>query len=122
MSWRMRCWLRSSRGRRGAMDEGFTTRAIHAGDAASGSRAVATPIYQTSAFRFADADEGAAMFAGTRPGDVYTRWSNPNITELELIVASLEGAEEGLAAASGMAAIAAVVMASLQGGDHAIVD
>jgi methionine-gamma-lyase len=101
---------------------GFTTRAIHAGDDANASRAVATPVYHTSAFRFASADEGAAMFAGTMPGDVYTRWSNPNSSELEAKVAALEGAEEGLAAASGMAAISAVVLPCLAAGDHAIVD
>jgi methionine-gamma-lyase len=101
---------------------GFTTRAVHAGDEANDSRAVATPLYQTSAFRFGSADEGAAMFSGATPGDVYTRWSNPNITELEAKVAALEGGEEGLAAASGMAAIAAVMMTCLEAGDHAVVD
>jgi len=104
------------------MSDGFSTRAIHAGDEANPTRAVATPIFHTSAFRFQDADEGAAMFAGMQAGDVYTRWSNPSVTELEVKVASLEGAEEGLAAASGMAAIAAVVLAALQSGDHAVVD
>jgi methionine-gamma-lyase len=101
---------------------GFSTRAVHAGDDANAGRAVATPIYQTSAFRFRDADEGAAMFAGVTPGDVYTRWSNPNATELEAKVAALEGAEAGLAAASGMAAISAIVLSHLAAGDHAIVD
>lgn len=101
---------------------GFATRAVHAGDEMNASRAVATPVYQTSAFRFASADEGAAMFAGAAPGDVYTRWSNPNSSELEAKIASLEGAEEGLAAASGMAAISAVVLSCVAAGEHAVVD
>src|SRR5204862_4977915 len=61
---------------------GFTTRAIHAGDAANPTRAVTTPIFQTSTFAFDSADEGAAMFAARTGGHVYSRWSNPNVAEL----------------------------------------
>lgn len=104
------------------MSHGFVTRSIHAGAAANSSRAVAMPLYQTSSFRFTTADEGAAMFAGQTEGDVYTRWSNPNLTEVELLIASLEGAEAGMSAASGMAAVAAVALTCLRAGDHAVVD
>lgn len=104
------------------MSHGFVTRSIHAGAAANSSRAVAMPLYQTSSFRFTTADEGAAMFAGEAEGDVYTRWSNPNLTEVELLIASLEGTEAGMTAASGMAAVVAVALTCLRAGDHAVVD
>jgi O-acetylhomoserine/O-acetylserine sulfhydrylase-like pyridoxal-dependent enzyme len=84
---------------------GFTTRAIHAGDEANTTRAVATPVYQTATYRFETADEGADMFAGRVPGHVYSRWSNPNVAELEAKIAALEGAGDAVATASGMAAI-----------------
>jgi methionine-gamma-lyase len=101
---------------------GFTTRAIHAGDETNPTRAVATPIYQTATFEFETAGEGADMFAGRVPGHVYTRWSGPNAAELEAKVAALEGAEDAIAAASGMAAISTVLLAALRAGDHCIVD
>ena len=85
---------------------GFTTRAVHAGEEANASRAVATPIFQTATYRFDTADEGADMFAGRAAGHVYSRWSNPNVAELEAKVATLEGAEDAVLMSSGMAAIA----------------
>src|SRR4051812_38565262 len=103
-------------------EQGFTTRAIHAGDDANPTRAVATPIFQASAFQFESAAEGAAMFAGQAGGHVYSRWGNPNVAELEAKIAALEGAEDAIAAASGMAAISCVLLAVLQSGDHCIVD
>ena len=101
---------------------GFTTRAVHAGEEANPTRAVATPIYQTSTFAFESADEGADMFAGRAPGHVYTRWGNPNVAELEGKIAALEGAEDAIATASGMAAISTVLLAALRAGDHCLVD
>lgn len=105
-----------------AEDLGFTTRAIHAGDAANSTRAAVTPIFQSATYTFATAAEGAAMFAGDAPGHVYARWGNPNVAELEAKVAALEGAEDAVAAASGMAAISTVLLALLRAGDHCIVD
>lgn len=101
---------------------GFTTRAVHAGEDANPTRAVATPIYQTSTFAFDTAAEGADMFAGRTPGHVYTRWSNPNVAELEGKIAALEGAEDAVATASGMAAVSTVLLAALRAGDHCLVD
>lgn len=101
---------------------GFTTRAVHAGEEANPTRAVATPIFQTSTFAFETAGEGADMFAGRVPGHVYTRWSNPNVAELEAKIAALEGAEDAVATASGMAAVSTVLLAALRAGDHCIVD
>jgi len=102
-------------------DAGFKTKAIHAGqetDPATG--AVCTPIYQTSTFAFASADEGAARFSGEDDGYIYTRLGNPTIRALEDCVTSLEGGYRGLATASGMAAVSAVYMATLGQGRHVV--
>ncbi len=101
---------------------GFTTRAIHTGDEANPTRAAVTPVFHSAAYTFRTAAEGAAMFAGDAPGHVYARWGNPNVAELEAKVADLEGAEDAIAAASGMAAISTVLLALLRAGDHCIVD
>jgi cystathionine gamma-lyase len=90
----------------------FDTRAIHAGqpdDAATG--AVTTPIYQTSTFRQTE--------PGVNNGFCYARTGHPTRTALEENLAALEGARHGLAFASGMAAIHAV-LSLLRAGDHVV--
>ncbi len=94
-------------------DYGFATRAIHAGqtpDAESG--AIMTPIYQTSTY-LQDA------VGQPRGGHEYARVTNPTRTALERNVASLEGGTHGLAFASGLAAIEALVK-RLSAGDHVV--
>ena len=86
-------------------DYGFNTLAVHAGaqpDPATGARA--TPIYQTTAFVFEDADHAAALFNLQVFGNVYTRLMNPTNAVLEEKVAALENGRAGLACASGHAA------------------
>ncbi|HEX6800014.1 MAG TPA: cystathionine gamma-synthase [Ktedonobacterales bacterium] len=90
----------------------FATRAIHAGqpaDAATG--ATITPIYQTSTYTQAG--------LGENKGYEYSRTHNPTRAALEACLASLEGAEFGLAFGSGMAATTAV-LSVLRPGDHVI--
>src|SRR6185295_4138424 len=85
---------------------GFSTRAIHLGyDPASAEGALTPPVYMTSTYAFESAEEGAALFRGERAGYIYGRTRNPTQALLEERVASLEGAEAGLAFASGMGAI-----------------
>lgn len=96
------------------------TRAVHAGTYDDVFGSVVPPIYQTSTFRFKDADHGADLFAGRRPGYIYTRMANPTIEALENSVADLEGGHKGLGCGSGMAAISTVFMALLKKGDHII--
>lgn len=101
--------------------QGIATRCVHAGqhpDPLTGS--LITPLYQTSTFVFTSAEQGAARFAGEEPGYIYTRLGNPTQAALEAKVADLERGEAGLAFASGMGAISAVVMALVQAGDHVI--
>jgi len=86
-------------------DYGFNTLAVHAGaqpDPATGARA--TPIYQTTAFVFEDADHAAALFNLQVFGNIYSRIMNPTNAVLEERVAALEGGRAGLAVSSGHAA------------------
>ncbi|MFD1064592.1 methionine gamma-lyase [Oceanobacillus locisalsi] len=78
------------------------------------------PLFQTSTFTFDTAEQGAARFAGEEEGHVYTRVSNPTVQILEQKLAALEKAEKGLAFASGMAAISAVLIALTKANDHII--
>ncbi|WP_080872268.1 methionine gamma-lyase [Oceanobacillus timonensis] len=78
------------------------------------------PLFQTSTFTFDTAEQGAARFAGEEEGHVYTRVSNPTVQILEKKLAALEKAEKGLAFASGMAAISAVLIALTKANDHII--
>ncbi|MFN3364253.1 MAG: trans-sulfuration enzyme family protein [Allorhizobium sp.] len=52
---------------------------------------------------------------------LYARWTNPTVRQLEQRLAALEGAEEALATATGMAAIAGTLFTFLQAGDHLVV-
>lgn len=102
---------------------GFATRAIHHGyDPLDEQGALTPPLHLTSTFAFETAEAGGEMFAGTRPGYIYSRISNPTLDLLERRVADLEGAEAGVALASGMGAIASVLWTWLVPGDELIVD
>ena len=91
----------------------FSTKAVHAGQRPDPSTgAVMTPVYLTSTY----VQEGF----GKNKGFEYSRVSNPTRSALEHNIAALEGAEEGMAFASGMAAIDSVFRL-LSPGDHAIV-
>ncbi|NOX88701.1 MAG: aminotransferase class I/II-fold pyridoxal phosphate-dependent enzyme [Calditrichaeota bacterium] len=96
------------------------TKSVHAGMIENEHLAVVTPIYQTSTFKFRNADHGAALFAGNEEGFIYTRMGNPTVKGLENAVAELEGGHKGLACASGMAAIHTVFGAYLSQGDHVV--
>ncbi|NWJ41247.1 MAG: PLP-dependent transferase [Geothrix sp.] len=99
---------------------GPTTTAIHAGKRFNTTRAVTTPIFQTSVFQLMENSEGAEFSASVEPPAFYTRWGNPNTSEVEAVLAELEGAERALATASGMAAFALVFEALLKPGDHLV--
>ena len=102
---------------------GFATRAIHFGyEPQDEHGALTPPLHLSSTFAFETAEAGGEMFAGTRPGHFYTRVSNPTNELLERRQAALEGAEAGLAAASGMGAITAVMWTFLSPGDEVITD
>ena len=99
---------------------GFSSKLIHAGGIEDEKGSAVTPIYQTSTFRFKDADQGARRFAGEESGYIYTRLGNPTIEDLENTLAELENGYGGLATSSGMAAVNTAYLALLGSGDHMI--
>ncbi len=102
---------------------GFATRAIHhAYDPQDNGGSLTPPLHLTSTFTFETAEAGGEMFAGERAGHIYSRISNPTCDLLEQRIATLEGAEAGLALSSGMGAITAVLWTLLSPGDEVIVD
>lgn len=98
---------------------GFNSKAVHAGAIDCFGSAV-TPIFQTSTFRFKDAEHGARCFSGEEKGYIYTRIGNPSITELEDAVAALEGGFGSVAVSSGMAAVNTVYLTFLSQGKHLV--
>lgn len=86
----------------------------------SSFREHSVPIYMSSSFTFESGEQMAAVFAEEEAGKVYSRYDNPNSEELVQKMCALEGAEAGVALASGMAAVFASVAGLLQSGDHLI--
>ena len=79
-----------------------------------------TPLYLTSSFVFEDAEDMRASFAEEKDKNLYSRFSNPNVTEFINKIAKMEGAESGYAFATGMAAIYSTFAALLSSGDHIV--
>lgn len=101
-------------------DLNFESKQVHAGHFHDEFGSAVVPIYQTSTFRFRDADHGAACFAGKEKGYIYTRIANPTIKALEDNIAELEGGFGGIATGSGMAAATTLYMALLGKDQHII--
>ncbi|NOY22578.1 MAG: aminotransferase class I/II-fold pyridoxal phosphate-dependent enzyme [Acidobacteria bacterium] len=102
------------------MKHKMDTLCVHAGTSENEHFAAVSPIYQTSTFKFRDADHGAALFAGKEEGYIYSRMLNPTVKSLEDAVAVLENGHKGLGTASGMAAINTTFMAFVKAGDHVV--
>jgi cystathionine beta-lyase/cystathionine gamma-synthase len=99
----------------------FETLAARGGrDVPSASRPLTAPIYQTNVYVFEDMDAVESVWEGKRPGFVYGRYGTANHTMLEDLVAGLEGAEAGVACASGMGATTALLLGLLQAGAHLV--
>jgi len=98
----------------------FESKQVHAGHLDDEYGSAAVPIYQTSTFRFRDADQGAACFAGADKGFIYTRIANPTIKALEDNISQLEGGFGGIATSSGMAAATTLYIALLGQNQHII--
>ena len=106
-----------------AVGKGFSTRAIHhAYDPRQNEGALVPPLHLTSTFTFDTAEAGGEIFAGERQGHFYSRISNPTCDLLENRMATLEGAEAGLALSSGMGAITSTLWTLLKPGDEIIID
>ncbi len=100
------------------MKKKFETLAIESRLSTSAFREQSPPIYMTSSYSFENAEARAALFSGDQEGYMYSRVSNPNTDDFATKLAVLEGAENGIATASGMSAIFAVFAALLKSGDH----
>ncbi|MBK1701223.1 O-acetylhomoserine aminocarboxypropyltransferase/cysteine synthase family protein [Thiococcus pfennigii] len=97
------------------------TLAIHAGfEPDPTTKAVATPIYQTTSYAFDDTQHGADLFDLKVPGNIYTRIMNPTSDVLEKRVAAMEGGVGGLALASGMSAVTYTIFTIAQAGDNIV--
>ncbi len=96
------------------------TKAIRTQVSRSGEREHSVPVYLTSSFTFDSAEQARALFANEIEGNIYSRYSNPNTDEFIAKICQLEGAEDGLAAASGMAAIFGCLAGLLKQGDHVL--
>jgi len=102
------------------MKKYFETEAIRTQMERSQYAEHSAPLYLTSSFVFEDAEELRAAFADEFDRNIYSRFSNPNTQELVDKICTLEGAEEGIAFASGMAAVFASFAALLSSGDHVV--
>jgi O-succinylhomoserine sulfhydrylase len=85
------------------------------------NREHSVPLYLTSSFVFDDAEQARALFADEVQGNIYTRFSNPNNSEFIEKICLLEGAEDGIATASGMSAVFSSMAGLLKSGDHILV-
>jgi methionine-gamma-lyase len=109
---------------------GMGTQVTHASEGNNPSNAHVTPIYQASTFTFPDVATGAAIFKGEQPGYIYTRYDNPNLSQLAEKLAILEGLDllrgrpdldphevvEGMIFTSGMAAVTGAILARVKAG------
>lgn len=101
---------------------GFETLQVHAGarpDPATGARQ--TPIYQTTAFCFRDADHAAALFNLQEVGFIYSRLTNPTVAVLQERVATLEGGVGAVCCSSGHAAQIMALFPLMRPGDNVVV-
>ena len=89
-------------------------------DVPSASRPLTPPIYQTNVYVFEDMETVEAVWEHKAPGFVYGRYGTGNHAMLEELVAALEGAEEGVACASGMGATTALLLGLFEAGDHLV--
>ncbi len=92
----------------------FQTRAVHAGERVPPAdyTPVSTPIWPTVGYLYESMDDLDAVFAKTKPGQIYLRYTSPTTMAFEAALASLEGAEAAQAYTSGMAAVHAALLAA----------
>ena len=101
-------------------EKAFETLAIRNQAERSQHREHSVPIYATSSYVFEDAEHARALFANEAEGNIYSRYSNPNNNEFIDKLCVLEGAEDGIATASGMAAMFISIASFVEAGDHVV--
>lgn len=100
------------------MKQQFETIAIRTQTEKSQFREHSTPLHLTSSFTFENAEQMRAIFSDEEEGNIYGRFSNPNVTEFIDKITLMEGAEAGWACSTGMSAIFTGFGALLKSGDH----
>ncbi len=102
----------------------FETLAVHCGAGPEeGSVSLVRPVHMSASFKLPEFGPelfDALLMESDQPPHVYSRWSNPSVRSLEEKLAGLEGGEAALVTATGMAAVATVLLGQLQKGDHII--
>lgn len=98
----------------------FETKAIRKQTERSQQKEHSAPIFATSSFVFDSAEEARAMFAEEIPGNIYSRYSNPSNDEFIEKMCLLEGTEDGMPTASGMASMFISIAPFVKSGDHII--
>lgn len=96
------------------------TLAIRTQHPTTANREHSVPLFLTSSFVFDDAEQARALFAEEIKGPVYSRYSNPNTDEFVRKLCLLEGAEDGIATASGMSAVFTALASLVSAGDHIV--
>lgn len=99
-------------------DWGYATQGIRIAEPRTQEMEHSAAISMTSSYVYRSAAEAAAVFAGDKPGNVYSRFTNPTVQAFERRLAAMEGGEACVATASGMAAILTLCMTLLKSGDH----
>jgi O-succinylhomoserine sulfhydrylase len=103
------------------MTKKFETRAIRTQIERSKYSEHSSPLYLTSSFVFDTAEDMSAAFTEEEnKTNIYSRFTNPNTTEFIQKITQMEGAEDGVAFASGMGAIYSTFAALLKSGDHIV--
>ena len=103
-----------------AMDDLPGTRAVH-GDVQSRAGAVVAPIYQATTFAASSNEEFLDAATRSYSDQFYTRYGNPNHTQVAEVMSALEGAEQAMVTASGMGAISTLALSLLSQGDHVVI-
>jgi len=98
----------------------FETVAIRTQVPRTAEREHSAPLFMTSSFVFDSAEQARALFADEIDGNVYSRYANPNTDELVQKLWALEGGDDGIATASGMAAVFTSLASRLSSGDHVL--
>jgi len=96
------------------------TQAIRAGQRRGTENEHSIPVFATSSYVFANAEEASLRFSGQQEGNIYSRFTNPTVRAFQERLALMEGGEACIAFASGMAAIMALGMGLLKSGDHIV--
>lgn len=97
------------------------TRAVHGGELRERpEHALAEPIVQTATYTFASTQALVDRMEGKVEREEYGRYGNPTVRTLERKIAALEGTDDAVAFASGMAAITTAILALTKGGSHVV--